>query len=229
MNQKIVFITGAKGGLGSIITESFLQQGATVIGASRNISAPDFPKPNFVPLSVDFTDPQQVRQAVTKLIADHGRLDALVHVLGGFAGGHSVASTTDQTWEQMCDLNLTGAFYTLRETIPHLRKSPSGRVIAIGSLAAKAPHGNLGAYVVFKSALATLIQTVALENADAGLTANIVLPDTMDTPANRAAMPKEDFSKWLNPQDVANLVLWLAGDDAGRVTGAAIPIEGGHA
>jgi NAD(P)-dependent dehydrogenase (short-subunit alcohol dehydrogenase family) len=229
MNKKIVFISGANGGLGSVITESFLAQGATVIGASRRISSSDFPHPNFTAMLVDFTSPELVHQAVLKIITDHGRLDVLLHVLGGFAGGKPITATTTETWDQMRELNLTSAFYVLRETIPYLRKSPSGRIIAIGSLAAKEPHANLGAYVVFKTALTTLIQTAALENADAGLTANIVLPATMDTPGNRAAMPREDFSKWVQPQDVANLVLWLADDSARHVTGAAIPMEGGHA
>lgn len=227
MNGKVVFITGAKGGLGSVITQSFLRQGATVIGGSRHISPIDFPKPNFVAEAIDFTNPDQVREAVARIIAGHGRLDVLIHVLGGFAGGQPISATTDETWNNMRELNLTSAFYVLRETIPHLRRSPSGRIIAIGSLAAKEPRANLGAYVVFKKALTSLVQTAALENADAGLTANIVLPGTMDTPGNRAAMPHEDFSKWVQPQDVANLVLWLADENARRVTGAAIPIEGG--
>jgi NAD(P)-dependent dehydrogenase (short-subunit alcohol dehydrogenase family) len=126
----------------------------------------------------------------------------------------------------MQDLNLTSAFYALRETIPHLRKSKSGRIVAIGSLAAKEPQPNLGAYVIFKTALSMLVQTVARENADTGLTANVILPGTMDTPANRQAMPNADFSKWLNPKDVAELILWLADERAAHVTGTVIPIEG---
>lgn len=228
MSEKVVLITGANGGLGSSITQSFLLQGATVIGASRKISENQFAKPNFVPMAVDFTSKQQVRDGVAKIIAQRERLDVLVHVMGAFAGGQPISSTTDQTWEQMRDLNLTSAFYVLRETIPHLRKSRNGRIIAIGSLAAREPLANLGAYVVFKTALGALIKTVALENADAGLTANVVLPDTMDTPGNRAAMPRENFSKWVKTQDVANLVLWLADDSARHVTGTAIAIEASH-
>jgi NAD(P)-dependent dehydrogenase (short-subunit alcohol dehydrogenase family) len=229
MKNKIVFISGAKGGLGSVITESFLRQGATVIGASHKISKVDFPQANFTPLSVDLTDADKVHEAIAQVAVDHGRLDVLIQVLGGFAGGDPITTTTDKTWEQMRKLNLDSAFYVFRAAIPHLRKSANGRIIAIGSLAARKPHVNLGAYVIFKTALTTLVQTVALENADAGLTANVVLPDTMDTPGNRAAMPHEDFSKWVQPQDVANLVLWLADDNARHVTGAAIPVESGHA
>jgi NAD(P)-dependent dehydrogenase (short-subunit alcohol dehydrogenase family) len=226
MSERIVFITGANGGLGTFVTQSFLQQGDKVIGASLHIAPNAFPGPNFRAMSVDFTSEQQVHQAIAKIIAEFGRLDILVHLLGGFAGGQSIATTDDTTWKRMQDLNLTSAFYVFRETIPHLRKSKNSRIVAIGSLAAKEPQANLGAYVTFKAALSTLVQTVALENADAGLTANVVLPGTMDTPANRQAMPKADFSKWLDPKRVAELILWLADERAAQITGTVIPIDG---
>jgi NAD(P)-dependent dehydrogenase (short-subunit alcohol dehydrogenase family) len=228
MSERVVLITGANGGLGTAITDIFLLVGARVIGAARKIESSDFPHTNFEALQADFTKAKEVHTAIENIIAKYGRLDVLVHVLGAFAGGQSIATTTDNTWEQMRDLNLTSAFYTLRETIPHLRKSTAGRIIVIGSLAAKEAHVNIGAYVVFKTALAALVQTVALENADVGLTANVVLPGTMNTPANRKSMPGEDFSKWVKTDDVSSLVLWLADDHAGHITGAAIPIDGKH-
>ena len=226
MRERVVFITGAKGGLGSFITERFLATGATVIGASRSISQQDFPGPNFVAMPVDFTKSADVSGAVKSIVDRYHRLDVLVHVVGAFAGGQSVAETDDATWEQMHDLNLTSAFYTLRAAIPHLRKSGSGRIVAIGSLTATEPHAGLAAYVTFKAALVMLVRTVALENRDAGLTANVVLPGTMDTPANRKAMPSADFSRWLQPGDAADLVLWLCDQRAGHTTGAVIPIDG---
>lgn len=225
MKGKLIFITGAKGGLGASITQRFLTSGATVLGASRSISREDFPVPNFFPVSVDFTSAGAVREAIDSAAVRHGRLDIVVHVVGGFAGGQSIADTDDTTWEQMRDLNLTSAFYVLRAAIPHLRKFGSGRFIAIGSLTALEPHAGLGAYVTFKSALTTLVRTVALENKDSGLTANVILPGTMDTPANRKSMPNADFSKWLQPSAVAELVVWLADQNAARITGASIPIE----
>lgn len=225
MKDKVVFITGANGGLGTSITERFLGTGATVVGASRSISKQDFPVPNFVAVPVDFTEAAAVREAVETIVARYARLDVLVHVLGGFAGGQTIAAMDDSTWEQMRDLNLTAAFYVLRSAIPHLRKSGKGRIVAIGSLTAAEPHANLGAYVTFKSALATLVRTVALENKDAGLTANVILPGTMDTPANRKSMPNADFSKWLQPAVVADLVLSLVDENAGHITGVSIPIE----
>ncbi len=228
MKDKVVFIAGAKGGLGTFVTQRFLVAGATVVGASRSIAKEDFPHVNFTALPVDFTKAAAVREAVESVVKRCGKLDVLVHVLGGFAGGKTIADTDDATWQQMQDLNLTSAFYVLRAAIPYLRKSGNGRIIAIGSLTAVEPHAGLGAYVTFKSALATLVRTVALENKDSGLTANVILPGTMDTPANRKAMPKADFSKWLQPATVAELALWLADHRAAQVTGVAFPIDGSN-
>jgi NAD(P)-dependent dehydrogenase (short-subunit alcohol dehydrogenase family) len=226
MSDKVVFITGARGGLGTSVTQRFLATGATVIGTDRSISQNDFTGTNFVALRADLTKSAGVAGAIDSVIERYGRLDVLVHLLGAFTGGKSVAETDDATWQQMQDLNLTSAFYVMRAAIPHLRKSGAGRIVAIGSLAAVAPHAGLGAYVTFKSALVSLVRTVAIENRGAGLTANVVLPGTMDTPANRKAMPGAEFAKWVKPGDVADLVLWLTDERAQNVTGTAIPIEG---
>ena len=226
MGSKVVFITGASGGLGASVTQRFLRGGAIVIGASRRITADEFGSPDFVAMPVDFTNDSAVRAAVESVVQKYGKLDALIHVLGGFAGGKSVADTDDSTWNQMRDLNLNSAFYVLRAAIPHLRKSGNGRIVAIGSLTASAAHGGLGAYVAFKAALSLLVQTVALENKDAGLTANVILPGTMDTPANRKSMPNADFSKWLKTESVADVAFLLAQDSAAHITGTVIPIDG---
>src|SRR5258708_32355065 len=176
MNNNVVLITGAKGGLGSFVTRRFLATGATVVGTSRSISQADFPEANFVALPVDFTKAGAVRAAVESIVSRFCRLDVLVHAVGGFAGGQTVAETDDATWERMRDLNLTSAFYVLRAAIPHLRKSGNGRIVAIGGLTAVEPHPQLGADITFKSSLAMLLLPVALENKNAGLTANVVLP-----------------------------------------------------
>jgi NAD(P)-dependent dehydrogenase (short-subunit alcohol dehydrogenase family) len=226
MSDRVVLITGARGGLGTFVTQRFLTTGATVVGTDRSISQKDFPDAKFFALPADLTKSAAVAGAISSVFERYHRLDVLVHLLGAFTGGKSVAETDDATWEQMQNLNLTSAFYVLRAAIPHVRKSGSGRIVAIGSLAAVEPHAGLGAYVIFKSALVSLVRTVALENKDAGLTANVVLPGTMDTPANRKAMPEADFSKWVKPADVADLILWLTDERAKNVTGTTIPIDG---
>jgi NAD(P)-dependent dehydrogenase (short-subunit alcohol dehydrogenase family) len=126
----------------------------------------------------------------------------------------------------MFDLNLNSVFHILRATIPALRLTGDGRIIAIGSRAALEPGAGVGAYSASKAAMVSMIRTVALENKDAGLRANVILPGTMDTPANRKAIPNADVSKWVRPAAVANLITWLAGDAGKDINGAVIPVYG---
>lgn len=224
MKDKVVWVTGAKGGLGTSVTQRFLDSGATVVGSSRSIEPADFPHPHFVAHSVDFVSAEEVGRAAEEITSRLGRVDALVHLVGGYAGGKSVAETDDATWERMRDLNLTSAFHVLRAVIPKMRERQHGRIVAVGSLTATQPRAGVGAYVTFKSALFSLVQTVAVENRGAGITANLVLPGTMDTPGNREAMPKANFSTWVQPDEVASLILWLIADQAAQVTGIAFPV-----
>jgi NAD(P)-dependent dehydrogenase (short-subunit alcohol dehydrogenase family) len=126
----------------------------------------------------------------------------------------------------MLDLNLNSAFYVLRAVIPLMRRAGTGRIVAIGSRAAEDPGPGVGAYSASKAALVSLLRTVAAENKDLAITANVILPGTMDTPANRQAMPGADTSKWVQPASVASLIVWLANDAGKDVNGAVIPVYG---
>jgi NAD(P)-dependent dehydrogenase (short-subunit alcohol dehydrogenase family) len=223
--KRTVIITGANGGLGTFVTDKFLQAGDTVIGASRKIQQSDFPSSNFVAVPTDFTDASSVQKMVQQTLDRVKRVDVVVHVVGAFAGGTPLHETDDKTWTQMRDQNLTSAYLLARAVIPHMRSAKAGRFIAVGSKAAEQPHPNIGAYVIFKSALVTFVKTLAMENASFGIAANIVLPGTMDTPANRAAMPNADPKTWVPPSDVADVIFWLASDQASQVNGAAIPVS----
>ncbi len=225
MKGKAVLITGAKGGLGTDVTKSFLEAGATVAGVSRGIQQSDFPDPKFHAFPADLTDPEAVRSVVKEVIERFARIDVLVHVAGGFAFA-AMHETDDGTWTKMCDLNLNSGFFMAREVVRVMRNQGGGRIIAIGSLAAEEPHAGMGAYVATKTALAVLFRTIALENVDKGITSNVILPDTMDTPANRKAMPNTDFSKWVRPAEVAKLALLLAGEGAANLNGALLPVRG---
>ena len=226
MEGKVVVITGAKGGLGSFVTQRFLDAGARVIGISRSIKETDFPHANFTPLPGELSSGDTTRKVVDAAAQRFGRIDVLVHLVGGFAGGRSVIETDDATFEQMADLNLRSAFYLFRATLPYMRNAGAGRIIAIGSRAAQEPQPGLSAYSAFKAALLSLVRTVAVENKDLGITANIVLPGAMDTPANRAADPQGDFSKLIDPSKVADVIHFLASDAASQISGAAVPVYG---
>ena len=209
MAERVVVITGAKGGLGTYVTRAFLAFGATVVGVSRSITQTDFPHPKFVAISADLTKADSTRQFVNSVIDRFGRIDSLIHVMGGFSAA-PVHEITDSAWDNMRDLNLTSAFNILREVLPHMRQARYGRIVAVGSQAAVEPHPGLGAYTAFKTAMAALVGVVAAENRGHGITANVVLPGTMDTPANRAAMPDADPSSWVKPQEVAEVILSLS-------------------
>jgi NAD(P)-dependent dehydrogenase (short-subunit alcohol dehydrogenase family) len=155
---------------------------------------------------------------VEGILARFGKLDVLAHTVGGFAD--------DTTFQRMFDLNVNSFLHILRASIPPLRRSGGGRVIAIGSRAAVEPGAGVGAYSASKAAMVSLVKTVAAENRDAVMTANVILPGTMDTPANRMAMPGANFSKWVQPANVAGLAVWLASDAAKHINGAAIPVYG---
>ena len=228
MKGKIVLVTGANGGLGTHVTQAFLDAGATVIGSSRKIQPSEFTSPNFTALPAEISTRQDAKELVDQVVARFGKLDVLAQTVGGFAGGQSIADTDDATFQRMLDMNLNSVFHTLRAAIPVLRKTGEGRIIAIGSRAALEPGAGVGAYSASKAAMVSLIRTAALENKDAGLTANVILPGTMDTPANRKAMPNSDFSKWVRPATVASLVTWLASHAGKDVNGAVIPVYGGE-
>ncbi|MGA8149960.1 MAG: SDR family NAD(P)-dependent oxidoreductase [Terriglobales bacterium] len=226
MKGKVVLVTGADGGLGTYVTQAFLDAGATVIGTSRKIQQSDFNHPNFSAIPAAISTREAAKALVDQIAARFGRLDVLAHTVGGFAGGQSIAETDDATFQRMFDINLNSVFHILRAAIPALRQTGDGRIIAIGSRAALEPGAGVGSYSASKAAMVSLIRTVALENKDAGLTANVILPGTMDTPANRESMPNADFSKWIQPAAVASLITWLAGEAGKAVNGALIPVYG---
>lgn len=226
MQGNVVLVTGASGGLGNYVTQAFLDAGATVVGVSRKIQQSEFEHTAFTALPAEISTADGAQGAVDQVVTRFGRIDVLAHLVGGFAGGQSVAETDDATFQRMFDMNVNTAFHVLRAVIPQMRKTGGGRVIAVGSRAALEPGAGVGAYSASKAALVSLIRTVALENKDAGITANVILPGTMDTPANRKAIPNADVSKWVQPASVASLITWLAGDTGKDVNGAVIPIYG---
>jgi NAD(P)-dependent dehydrogenase (short-subunit alcohol dehydrogenase family) len=226
MPIKTALVTGANGGLGGYVTKALLDAGFAVIGLAPKIQQSDFDHPNFSALPAALDSLVTAKKASDSVIARFGKIDVLAHLVGGFTGGQTVADTDDATFQRMFDMNLNSAFHILRPVIPHMRKARTGRIIAIGSRAAESPGASVGAYSASKAALVSLIRTVAIENKDAGITANVLLPGTIDTPANRRAMPGADVSQWVQPASIASLIVWLAGETGKDVTGAAIPVYG---
>jgi NAD(P)-dependent dehydrogenase (short-subunit alcohol dehydrogenase family) len=160
------------------------------------------------------------------VVAKHGRLDALVHLVGGWAGGKPIAESGDEVYREMFDQNVGTVFYFMKAALAPMRKQGSGRIVAIGSRAAVEASPGAGLYGASKAALVSLVRTAAVENRDAGIRVNAILPTTMDTPVNRKFNPDADTSKWVKTGSVASLIVWLLSDAGKDVNGAAVPVLG---
>jgi len=219
----VVLITGATGGLGTAVVKAFLESGAAaVFGAALSWQGESIPEGRFHPMEADLTK----ASGCDAVVARTGPVDALIHCMGGFAGGGTVAETDERTWDHMMDLNLRSAYLMCRAVLPAMLKAGSGRIVAVGSRTGVEPAAGLSAYGVSKAGLVALIRTIALETKGTGVTANVVMPSVIDTAANRVAMPKADAKKWVQPSSIATVLLWLASKEARDVSGAVIPVYG---
>lgn len=218
ISGRVALITGASGGLGSAVVPAFRAAGARVLAVAR--------APGADGIDADLATDAGARAAVRRALEQAGRIDALIHLMGGWAGGKPVAETDDATWRSMLDINLDAAFHMARAVLPPMTKAGYGRIVMVGSRTGVEPTAGSGAYNVSKAGLIALVRTIAAEVKDSGVTANIVLPSVIDTPVNRAAMPTAKHDRWVKPQSIADLALWLCSDAAADVNGAAIPIYG---
>ena len=221
LDGKVVVIAGGRGGLGQTVTPAFATAGARVIVIDRQ--AASTPQADEFGIDADVTDETSVARAVSQALDHAGRLDCLVNLVGGFAAGR-LTDTAPATWNTMLSLNLTAAYLLSRSVIPHLSKQRAGRILHIAARAGQDPFPGAAAYIVAKSGLMTLIRVLALELTASGVTINGILPTTIDTPANRTGMPDADRSKWVKPEAIAEVLLFLASDAASGINGALIPL-----
>jgi NAD(P)-dependent dehydrogenase (short-subunit alcohol dehydrogenase family) len=224
MNGKVVVVTGALGALGKVVAEVALARGARVAGidhAPSQIAA----TPNRIELGgVDLSDATQARKAIEAVAAQFGRLDALINIAGGFAF-EAVAEGDPKTWQRMYTLNVLTALNASQAAISHLASSGAGRIVNIGAMGALQAGAGMGPYAASKAGVHRLTEALAAE-WKGKVTVNAVLPSTIDTPANRASMPKADFAKWVTPTELADVILFLSSNAASGVTGALLPVAG---
>lgn len=228
-HKQVVVVTGAFGALGSAVARRFQSQGAT-LGLIDRAAVPStaeasYAAPHVLAGGVDLTDEHATATALQRVVDTAGGLDVLVNVAGGFRF-QTVAEGDLATWELMFAMNLKTALVTSRAALPHLKARGGGRIINIGAGAAARGHKGMGAYTASKSAVERLSESLADEVKDLGITVNTILPGTLDTPANRADLPRADASRWVPPEAVADVIAFLASDQARAVTGAAIRVFG---
>jgi NAD(P)-dependent dehydrogenase (short-subunit alcohol dehydrogenase family) len=224
MDGKVIVVTGALGALGKVVAEVALARGARVAGvdhAPSQIAA----APNRIELGgIDLSDAAQTGKAIGAVVAQFGRLDALINIAGGFAF-EAVAEGDPKTWQRMYALNVLTALNASQAAIPHLAASGAGRIVNVGAMGALQAGAGMGPYAASKAGVHRLTEALAAE-WKGRITVNAVLPSTIDTPANRASMPKADFAKWVTPKELADVILFLASDAASAVTGALLPVVG---
>jgi NAD(P)-dependent dehydrogenase (short-subunit alcohol dehydrogenase family) len=224
MDGKVVVVTGASGALGKVVAEAALARGARVGGvdyAASQIPATE----NRIELGdIDLSDAAQAKKAVDAVASHFGRLDALINIAGGFAF-EAVAEGDPKTWQRMYALNVLTALNASRAALSHLAASSSGRIVNVGAMGALQAGAGMGAYAASKAGVHRLTEALAAE-WKGKIAVNAVLPSIIDTPANRASMPKADFGKWVTPQELADVILFLVSDAASAITGALLPVSG---
>jgi 3-oxoacyl-[acyl-carrier protein] reductase len=230
MNGKVCVVTGASGALGQVVVERAIARGARVAAVDHASKPQAANGPDRLEIGgVDLSDAAQASKALDAVVTHFGTLDVLINIAGGFAY-ESVADSAsqaqpNQNWEKMHRLNLLTALNASRAAIPHLVKSSAGRIVNIGAMGALTAGAGMGPYAASKAGVHRLTETLAAE-LKGQVTVNAVLPSTIDTTANRASMPNADFRKWVTPEELANVILFLAGDEASGVTGALLPVSG---
>ncbi|MGQ9710774.1 MAG: SDR family NAD(P)-dependent oxidoreductase [Anaerolineae bacterium] len=231
--ERVVMVTGAAGNLGSAVARAFGAAGARLVLVDR---APDrlpvlFPDladspDHYLVTSVDLTNADAAEEVVAESLRRLGRMDVLVHTVGGYRGGRPVHETDLETWQALFDLNVRTALTVTRAVVPVMVARGAGRIVYVAARAGLEGGKHMAAYSAAKSALIRLTESLAAELRGTGVTVNCVLPSTIDTPQNRAAMPKADPARWVKPEAIADVILFLASDAARAVHGAAIPVYG---
>ena len=229
-SERVVMVTGAAGNLGSAVANAFEQAGATLILVDR---AQDrlphlFPhldaSQHFLATSVDLTDASAVQDVTAQALERLGRIDVLANVAGGFRAGKAVHETPPELWDFMLNLNARTVLITGKAVIPHMIEQGYGKIVNVAARAALEGKRKMAAYSASKSAVMRLTESMAAELKNNGLNANCVLPSTIDTPQNREAMPNADYSRWVKPEAIADVILFLASEAARALQGVAIPV-----
>ena len=224
MDGKVIVVTGALGALGRVVTDAALARGARVASVDHAPTQVPATANQFELGGVDLTDAAAARKAIDAAASHFGKIHALINVAGGFSW-ETVAEGDPKTWQRMYALNVTTALNASRAAIPHLIVSGAGRIVNIGALGALQAGAGMGAYAASKAGVHRMTEALAAEYKGK-ITVNAVLPSIIDTAANRASMPSADFSKWVTPKELADVILFLASDAASGVTGALLPVSG---
>lgn len=230
--KNVIVVTGASGALGSAVVERLARDGERVIALERSKTGDvrlERERPSVLRLSAKTGDAAELREALSRAESEHGALSGAVLTAGAWRGGHRFhEDEAAADYRAVMDANLESTQVALRAVLPGLVERRAGSIVLIGSRAGVRPYDAAGdaAYAASKAALVALAQAIAAEVVSEGVRINLVLPATIDTPANRRAMPDADHSKWVTPDSLGDVIQFLLSDGARDVSGAAIPVYG---
>ena len=226
----VVMITGATGNLGRAVANAFARHNASLCLLVRELvdleplrreGAADV-----LACPADLMDAKTIEAAVATAVKRFGRIDVLCNIAGGFAMGEAVHEIDAKDWSHMMELNAGSVLRVSHAVVPQMLAQKSGRIVNIGAYSALSGKAQMGAYIASKSAVIRLTESMAAELRDQGINVNCILPSIIDTPENRASMPKADPRKWVAPEALADVILFLASPAARAIHGAAIPVVG---
>lgn len=228
LDHRTVIVTGAAGNLGKAVAHAFADRGANLVlvdlerkSLERAFEA-ESERRSFV--SADLLETAGAANVAQAAIARFGRIDVLCNIAGGFRMGEMVHETSDENWNFLFDLNARTVLHTVRAVVPHMLSAGGGKIVNVGAFAAQKGAARMGAYTASKATVIRMTEAMAAELREKNINVNCVLPTIIDTPENRAAMPKADPAKWVAPSDLANVIVFLASDAARAVHGAAVPV-----
>lgn len=231
--DKVILVAGGTGGLGRAVSLAFLQENAKVVVSYRNPeefsalqNAAGAHASSLQGQPVDVTDEAAVNQFVDRILAEHGRLDALVNTVGGYAGGVKLWDLETKVFDTMLALNLRAGYALSRAAIAPMLRQKHGAIVNVAAKAAFDHGAGAAAYAASKAAALAMIDSLAADVKGAGVRVNSILPSIIDTAANRKAMPNAEYASWPKPEDIANVILFLCSDQARVIHGAAIPVYG---
>jgi NAD(P)-dependent dehydrogenase (short-subunit alcohol dehydrogenase family) len=225
--NKTVLVTGAAGHLGRVVAQAFGELGANLV----LLDMKEAQAGSHLFVKTDLRDRESIGAAVRKAQERHGRIDVLCNIAGAFRMGPAMHETPEDDWDFLFDVNAKSVLHMSRAVVPAMLKAGGGKIgggkiVNVGAFAAQRGAANMGAYVASKSAVIRITETMAAELREKNINVNCVLPTIIDTPDNRAAMPKADPGRWVATQDLAAVIVFLASDAARAIHGAAIPVTG---
>jgi NAD(P)-dependent dehydrogenase (short-subunit alcohol dehydrogenase family) len=232
-DERVVLITGATGAVGGVIGRMMAEEGYRLALTGRNrdtltalAKELGLPGERLMAHPADLASESEVQELIGAVSERMGGVDILINVAGGWTGGKKVADTSEQEWNRALDMNLRSAFLINRAVIPNMVHHGWGRIVNFSSKAAESPGSKQAAYNIAKAGVIALTESIAAEYRRAGIAANVLLPSIIDTDSNRAQMPDADHSRWVKPEELGSLILFLCSEEGGSLNGASIPVFG---